>query len=322
VTVSNSIIWDGISGSSGDTITEYCNITGGRAGVGNINIEPQFVNEALGDYHLQWGSPCIDTGTNSPSGGLPGEDLDGNARPQDGDGDGQATADMGAYESLSFEQPNIGATPSQFQFNAFKDGDDPDDQTLTIRNTWGGVLTWAIEETCDWLDVSLLSGSLAHDESDEVNLSIDISGLTYGQYNCDLTISDPNATNKIVNVSLLISDELYVPSQYGTIQSAIDAALNGDIIIVDPNTYYENINFNGKNVILTSTNPTDPGIVAGTIIDGSSGAGQVVLFGGTEDASCELTGFTITGGYNTGNGGGVQGSGAYAGISRCVIRAC
>ena len=40
---------------------------------------------------------------------------------------------------------------------------------------------------------------------------------------------------------------LYVPSpQYFSIQSAIDAAVDNDVVIVDPNTYYENINFFGK----------------------------------------------------------------------------
>ena len=36
-----------------------------------------------------------------------------------------------------------------------------------------------------------------------------------------------------------------VPYQYGTIQDAIDAADTGDIIIVMPDNYYENIVFPG-----------------------------------------------------------------------------
>ncbi len=56
---------------------------------GNISNSPQFVNLALGDLHLQAGSPCIDAGTAMAL----TVDLDGNARPQ---GNG---FDMGAYES-------------------------------------------------------------------------------------------------------------------------------------------------------------------------------------------------------------------------------
>ena len=64
--------------------------------------------------------------------------------------------------------------------------------------------------------------------------------------------------------------ELYVRTgDYSSIQAAIDDANNGDTVIVDPCTYYENINFLGKAIIVTSIDPNDPCIVADTIIDGS-----------------------------------------------------
>ena len=37
-----------------------------------------------------------------------------------------------------------------------------------------------------------------------------------------------------------------VPDQYSKIQFAIDATIDGDMIIVRPGIYYENINFKGK----------------------------------------------------------------------------
>ena len=51
-----------------------------------------------GDFRLQSTSPCIDTGDNTfvPS-GVDG-DLDGSKRIVDGDSDGTATVDIGAYE--------------------------------------------------------------------------------------------------------------------------------------------------------------------------------------------------------------------------------
>ena len=54
------------------------------------------MDDDYGDLHLGSGSPAIDTGTNSAI-SLP-TDLDGNPRIVDGDGDGHATVDMGAYE--------------------------------------------------------------------------------------------------------------------------------------------------------------------------------------------------------------------------------
>jgi hypothetical protein len=53
------------------------------------------VAAAGADFHLQADSPAIDRG--SPLGG-PAVDFDDNARPQDGNGDGTAAYDPGAYE--------------------------------------------------------------------------------------------------------------------------------------------------------------------------------------------------------------------------------
>jgi len=90
------------------------------------------------------------------------------------------------------------------------------------------------------------------------------------------------------------------------IQEGIDAASHGDTVIVAPCTYVENIQFNGKNITLTSTGPLDPNVVERTIIDGNQ-AGPVVTFEGTEDETCVLSGFTIRNGTITGMGGGICG---------------
>jgi hypothetical protein len=71
-----------------------------------ISINPGFVDPA-GDFHLAPTSPLIDRGTPTPADGLGATDLDGSARVADGDGDGSAAPDMGA-----FERPAPGSRPT------------------------------------------------------------------------------------------------------------------------------------------------------------------------------------------------------------------
>lgn len=109
---------------------------------------------------------------------------------------------------------------------------------------------------------------------------------------------------------------------YDSIQQAINAAANGDTVIVNPGTYFENIIFNGKAVTVRSTNPTNEGTVRSTIIDGGGTAPVVRVIGG-EGNGTKIMGFTITHGQGDNNistsGGGVSCSGASPEISHNII---
>ncbi|MGE5297076.1 MAG: PKD domain-containing protein, partial [Solirubrobacterales bacterium] len=122
---------------------------------------------------------------------------------------------------------------------------------------------------------------------------------------------------------------LKVPSQYPSIQAGIQAASDGDTVLVAPGVYYETINFNGKNITVTSTDPNDRGIIGYTIINAQQD-GSAVTFESGETSAAVLTGFTITGGFGTLNtslegsspifwGGGIYCIGASPTITKNVI---
>lgn len=97
-----------------------------------------------------------------------------------------------------------------------------------------------------------------------------------------------------------------VPADFLTIQSAINASLSGDTVVVDPGIYYENIHFNGKNIVVTSHYYIngDTSFINQTIINGSqpsdADTGSCVIFSLGEDSTAVLMGFTITGGTGSG----------------------
>jgi hypothetical protein len=104
---------------------------------------------------------------------------------------------------------------------------------------------------------------------------------------------------------VLDAQVIEVPGDYSTIQAAINASSDGDTIVVSPATYFENINFRGKNVFLTSLYylAADTSYISSTIINGSSpvfpDTASVVIFNSGEDTTAVIQGFTITGGAGT-----------------------
>lgn len=104
-TITNSIIWGNMSLSgpqlspnSGSATIAYSDIQGGWTGTGNINLDPLFVDMVTEDFRLQYDSPCIDAGNNASVPAGVSRDLAGNMRIADGNYDGAAKVDMGAYE--------------------------------------------------------------------------------------------------------------------------------------------------------------------------------------------------------------------------------
>jgi hypothetical protein len=146
-------------------------------------------------YELLPDSPCIDAG-----------DPQYLPEPDETDFSGKArlvgkTIDMGAYEA----QPAIELTVGWFEFDATIGFPNPVDQILIIRNSGAGTLNWQISYDCDWLKVEPNSG-VSQGQGNTAWLRVNSTGLSEGQYHCQLTVSAPLALNspQTVQVTFIV----------------------------------------------------------------------------------------------------------------------
>ncbi|MFC1704662.1 right-handed parallel beta-helix repeat-containing protein [Candidatus Omnitrophota bacterium] len=112
---------------------------------------------------------------------------------------------------------------------------------------------------------------------------------------------------------------LEVPGTYLTIQAAINASSDGDVVSVGPAEYEENINFLGKAITVEGTHGPGLTTISGTApVTFTTGEGPnsildgFTITGGTQpgiyinDASPTIRNNEITGNSSTGHGGGIM----------------
>lgn len=109
---------------------------------------------------------------------------------------------------------------------------------------------------------------------------------------------------------------------YETIQAAVDAAADGDVIVINPGTYTgrgnRDIDLLGKSITLQSTNPGDTSVVQATIIDCAGTTDDPRRGFWVHDCTSEISGLTITNGLAAA-GGAVYCEGSILTLLNCRI---
>lgn len=124
--------------------------------------------------------------------------------------------------------------------------------------------------------------------------SITQTGVFTGKTIGTVTIEARHGVVGTASLTVIHQSTSYVPGDYATIQAAIDAAIDGDTVIVKPGRYIENLDFKGKTITLRSTNPADANVVMSTIIDGGSKSACILIKNVKGEAI--IDGLTLTNG--------------------------
>jgi len=170
--------------TSGTTWTGICAPV---APPGNISADPKFLSAS--DFHLQWGSPAVDVGTNSAS-GLPSMDFSGNPRIVDGNSDGTAVVDLGAYE---LSPTTITLAPANLTFAAQHIGSTSAAQTVTLTNAGSASLPFSIAIDAGFAQTNNCGTLLAVGASCSINITF--SPTATGTWSGNLTLKDSASGN-------------------------------------------------------------------------------------------------------------------------------
>ena len=112
--------------------------------------------------------------------------------------------------SMPGAPPSLLANPGSLSFSAFLGLPNPPSQTVSVYNQGSGVISWTTSSNATWLTVSPNSGSTPA----TLNVSVNPSGLTAGNYSATLTINSASGTQTVA-ISFSVSN-LFLNSNFAT----------------------------------------------------------------------------------------------------------
>jgi hypothetical protein len=171
-----SLIWYGPYDNGTSFAAKYKVTVPGDASPGSHSFNVSFPSEICLIYHIEGGGKIAENIT----------------------GDFQV-------EVIVPTTPIISHMPASYGFTASQGGSDPENKTLEIWNLGVDTLDWSLTDDAQWLAESPTTGS-STGEHDMVAVSVDIAGVSAGNYSANITITAPGANNnpQAIPVSLYV----------------------------------------------------------------------------------------------------------------------
>jgi predicted outer membrane repeat protein len=209
VNLTNGIIWGNTGpievGTNSPVNVTYTHIQGGRAGTGNLNADPLFVDPAAGNYRLQATSTAIDSANTETA---PLVDLDRLVRPI------QNGFDRGAYEwriagvDLGGSNNEVTLLPGGnacLDLTVTNESNYPDSYAVTLASS---TLDWPVQLGCGDIQSAgthLFTGDLAQDESFTIQVEVEVPDDAIGGQQNVLHFRVDSQSNKAVVDSLFVT---------------------------------------------------------------------------------------------------------------------
>jgi subtilisin family serine protease len=302
-TLSNNVLFN--------NAIDYDNVTSHSS---DIYADPIFLDAEAFDFRIAFDSPCIDAGTSTDA---PANDLDGNLRPVDGNGDGVSAVDIGPYE-MPWTIRGLVVTPTTGLIALGNSGGpfNPSSITYTIKNISSSSIDWTVSNNQNWLSLSATGGCLAPEQSTTVTASVNTNAadLLNDEYEdtitfTDLTTGDGTTTRSVklrvgavyvnVNAESSVHDGKNWDTAFLTVKEGIDAAVAGQEVWVAQGTY------NDKNITILK-NVTLKGGFLGSGITRDIDAYKTIIQVPLEidrvfmvKNFCTIDGFTLPGGFQS-----------------------
>ncbi|HEX7343926.1 MAG TPA: T9SS type A sorting domain-containing protein, partial [bacterium] len=185
LSVNNCILWAntavGIIPGTAILNVSYCDIMGGWSGIGNLNAAPMFLNSPGGDFHLLWGSPCIDAGD-------PSSPLDPDS----------TRADMGAFyydQSVGIAENPAFELPSNFLLHHCSPNPFNPTTAFSYQLSANSFVSLRVYDTAGRLVQTLVDGWR---EAGAHEVTFDGSGLAAGIYFARLRAGEYVGVEKMV----------------------------------------------------------------------------------------------------------------------------